>query len=172
MQDILDAINIRKIRKADISAISKMFIKQGWDGREVVLNQYFEEQKLGSRLVIVAEYKESIVGYVTLLTKANQGPFKDKYPEVADFNVFEEYQQFGIGNKLLENIENKAMSFSEIITIGVGMHKGYGPAQRLYVKRGYIPDGTGIWYKNKNIEINDNCVNNDELAIYLSKSLK
>jgi hypothetical protein len=51
------------------------------------------------------------------------------------------------------------------------MHKGYGSAQRMYVKRGYIPDGTGLWYNNKNLEMNETCINNDELAIYLSKAL-
>jgi uncharacterized protein YijF (DUF1287 family) len=30
------------------------------------------------------------------------------------------------------------------IGISVGLNQGYGPAQRLYVKKGYIPDGTGV----------------------------
>lgn len=33
----------------------------------------------------------------------------------------------------------------QIVCIGVGLHAGYGSAQRMYVKRGYIPDGTGVW---------------------------
>ena len=64
-----------------------------------------------------------------------------------------------------------AKAISEVITLGVGLHKGYGPAQRIYVKRGYIPDGTGVWYQNKNIDNNEPCFNDDDLALYLSKKL-
>jgi hypothetical protein len=28
--------------------------------------------------------------------------------------------------------------------ISVGLNQSYGPAQRLYVKKGYIPDGAGM----------------------------
>ncbi len=30
--------------------------------------------------------------------------------------------------------------------ISVGLNQSYGPAQRLYVKKGYIPDGAGMCY--------------------------
>ncbi len=69
-------------------------------------------------------------------------------------------------------IEFKAKKYSSIIYLGVGLHKGYGKAQRLYIKRGYIPDGSGLWYKNKQLEQNEACINNDELIIYLSKKIK
>ena len=26
----------------------------------------------------------------------------------------------------------------------MGLHSGYGPAQRLYARRGYVPDGSGV----------------------------
>lgn len=35
-------------------------------------------------------------------------------------------------------IENHAAKYSDEITLGVGLHYGYGEAQRLYVKRSYI----------------------------------
>jgi hypothetical protein len=39
----------------------------------------------------------------------------------------------------------------------------------MYVKRGYIPDGTGVWYNGKISEAYSNCVNDDDLVLYLSK---
>ncbi|MBO0429481.1 GNAT family N-acetyltransferase [Vagococcus fluvialis] len=171
MTGTLNNLTIRKMKFEDIQLISNMFTKQGWDSRENVLSNYLEEQTLGTRIVLVAELDNHITGYVTLIKVTTHGPFSGKFPEVADFNVFETYQKLGIGNKLLDSIEKEAKTFSDIITIGVGMHKGYGSAQRMYVKRGYIPDGTGLWYNNKNLEMNETCINNDELAIYLSKAL-
>lgn len=169
IEKISHEINIRMINKNDISRIDKRFIDQGWTSRLDTLNNYYNEQQIGKRIVLIAEINKDIAGYVTLLKIAKHGPFAGNYPEVADFNVFKGYQKQGIGNRLLERVEQEASKFSETITLGVGMHKGYGSAQRLYIKRGYIPDGTGVWYHNKNIEINEPCSNNDDLAIYLSK---
>lgn len=40
--------------------------------------------------------------------------------------------------------EKIAFERSDEVCIGVGLHGGYGSAQRMYVKRGYIPDGSGV----------------------------
>ncbi|MFC5974461.1 GNAT family N-acetyltransferase [Carnobacterium antarcticum] len=131
------------------------------------------EQQNKSRFVFVAELDGHIAGYVTLVRKAKNGPFQaSELPEVADFNVFEKYQKQGIGSSLLAAAENKAEQFSSIITLGVGLHKGYGAAQRIYVKRGTLPDGSGVWFENKNVDSGEACMNNDDLCIYMSKNLK
>ncbi len=49
--------------------------------------------------------------------------------------------------------------------------KGYGSAQRMYVKRGYIPDGSGVWYQDKICAPHGDCKNDDDLVLYLSKKL-
>ena len=37
--------------------------------------------------------------------------------------------------------------------------------------RGYIPDGSGVWFNDKQWEQYELCVNDDELILYLSKKL-
>ena len=54
----------------------------------------------------------------------------------------------------------------------VGLHKGYGPAQRLYIKRGYIPDGSGLWFNNEALAPYTPCENSDDLVLYFSKKRK
>ena len=50
---------------------------------------------------------------------------------------------------------------------------GFGAAQRIYIKRGYIPDGSGIWYRDKLcVPYEDAYLIDDELVLYLSKKLK
>ncbi len=140
---------IRKMKLSDIEKIDEAFIAQNWGKRTEVLTNYFKEQELSQRFVFIAEFNGEVAGYVTLQPKALHGPFKGQFPEVADFNVFEKFQRHGLGNALLEAVEEKASEFSQFITLGVGLHPGYGAAQRLYVKRGYVPDGSGIWYHNE-----------------------
>ena len=45
----------------------------------------------------------------------------------------------------MDAAEALASEASDVVCIGVGMYPGYGAAQRLYVKRGYVPDGSGLW---------------------------
>jgi hypothetical protein len=56
-----------------------------------------------------------------------------------------------------------------MVYLAVGVHSGYGPAQRMYVKRGYNFDGSGVWYKGKQLEQYAACVNDDDLLLFMSK---
>ncbi|MPM76255.1 hypothetical protein SDC9_123252 [bioreactor metagenome] len=91
-------------------------------------------------------------------------------PEVVDFNVLIKYQRKGIGNKIMDTVEKLAKEKGEHISLAVGLHSGYGSAQRMYIKRGYIPDGSGVWYKDKQLEPYSKCENDDDLILYLLKS--
>ncbi len=164
--------SIRKMQESDIKDLSRGFISQGWPSREEILTRYFKEQESGEREVLVAEIDGAVAGYVTILPSAKHGPFAEVYPELSDFNVFEPFQNQGIGNLLLEEAEKRVKLISDKVTLGVGLHSGYGPAQRLYMKRGYIPDGTGVWYQNQPLEMNATIQNNDDLVLYLSKKFE
>ena len=163
--------SIRKMQESDIKNLSRGFISQGWPSREEILTRYFKEQESGEREVLVAEVEGALAGYITILSCAKQGPFAEIYPELSDFNVFEPFQNQGIGNLLLEEAEKRVRLISDKVTLGVGLHSGYGPAQRLYIKRGYIPDGTGVWYQNHQPAMNAVCEDIGELVLYLSKNL-
>ena len=163
--------SIRKMQESDIKELSRGFISQGWPSREEILTRYFKEQESGEREVLVAEVEGALAGYITILPCAKQGPFAGMAPELSDFNVFEPFQNQGIGNLLLEEAEKRVRLISDKVTLGVGLHSGYGPAQRLYIKRGYIPDGTGVWYQNHQPAMNAVCEDIGELVLYLSKNL-
>ena len=163
--------SIRKMQESDVKELSQGFINQGWPGREEILARYFLEQECGEREVLVAEVEGALAGYITILPCAKQGPFAEIYPELSDFNVFEPFQNQGIGNLLLEEAEKRVRLISDKVTLGVGLHSGYGPAQRLYIKRGYIPDGSGVWYQNHRPAMDATCEDIGDLVLYLSKDL-
>ena len=163
--------SIRKMQESDIKDLSRGFISQGWPSREEILTRYFKEQESGEREVLIADLTGAVAGYITILPDAKQGPFAGMAPELSDFNVFEPFQNQGIGNLLLEEAEKRVRLISDKVTLGVGLHSGYGPAQRLYIKRGYIPDGTGVWYQNHQPAMNAVCEDIGDLVLYLSKNL-
>lgn len=163
--------SIRKMQESDIKDLSLGFISQGWSSREEILTRYFKEQESGEREVLIADLTSAVAGYITILPTAKQGPFAEIYPELSDFNVFEPFQNQDIGNLLIEEAEKRVKLISDKVTLGVGLHSGYGPAQRLYIKRGYIPDGSGVWYQNHQLAMNAVSKDIGDLVLYLSKDL-
>jgi len=162
---------IRPIKTQDADDLAGGFQRQGWHKERALFLSYFDMQEKGVREVFVAEADGHAVGYTTLASLAAEGPFQGKFPEIVDFNVLIPWQNRGIGSQILNAAENAAKAFSGTVTLGVGLHNGYGSAQRMYVKRGYIPDGSGVWYRDKPLGQYAPCVNDDDLVLYFSKSL-
>ena len=50
----------------------------------------------------------------------------------------------GVGSALMDAVEALAAVTSDTVCLGVGLHSGYGAAQRMYVLRGYVPDGSVV----------------------------
>jgi len=165
-------LRIRSMIETDIVFFADAFLQLGWDDRQATLAQYFAEQNNAARIVLVAEWGDAPVGYVTLLPCAEEGPFAGQgLPEIKDFNVLPPFRRRGIGNRLMDCAEALAKEQSEYVTLAVGMYAGYGSAQRMYVKRGYIPDGSGLWYCAKQLKPYEDCRNDDDLNLYFSKRL-
>jgi hypothetical protein len=51
----------------------------------------------------------------------------------------------------------------------VGVYSDYGPAQRMYAKRGYIPDGMGLFHKGQPVKPGRDVFVDDDLVLYLVK---
>ena len=163
-------VTVRAMEQKDIQGLNAAFAPQGTHPTKELLQKYLSEQSAGQRDVFVACADGEPVGYVTLLPNAAAGPFKDaNIPLISDFNVVEAQRRRGIGNLLMANAEERAFQKCPQVCLGVGMHPGYGSAQRMYMQRGYIPDGSGLWYQDRPLEVGANCINDDDLVLYLIK---
>ncbi|NLB91503.1 MAG: GNAT family N-acetyltransferase [Clostridiales bacterium] len=163
---------IRSMVENDIALIVDGFKQQGWVKSQSIIASYYEEQQAATLFPFIAESENRIAGYVLLAPQASYGPFAGaSIPEIRDFNVFIPYQNKGIGSHLLCCAEKKARQLSNKVSLGVGMHQGYGAAQRMYAKRGYLPHGSGLWYNNAPLAPYAPCKNDDGLILYLSKTL-
>jgi len=165
-------IVIRDMQEKDAQIITEEEIAQGWNA---VIDKYLmrlKDQAEGRAVSLVAEYKGNVAGYINIYPDAKSGSFANRgYPEIVDFGVLEKYRKHGIGSKLMDVAERIASSYSQVVYLGVGLHSGYGSAQRMYVRRGYVPDGTGVWYRDQVCGQNEPCCNDDDLVLYLSKRL-
>lgn len=165
-------ITIRPMLETDAVALAAGFAAQGWGKPVEQFQRYFQEQQEGVRKIFVAERNGEVAGYTTLFETAAHGPWAGQpLPIIVDFNVLIKFQRQGIGNAIMDAAEAEAAKTAKAVTLGVGLHSGYGSAQRMYVKRGYIPDGSGVWFRDEPLEQYAPCENDDDLVLYLMKTL-
>ncbi len=165
-----NGIVIRDLRQSDAKILTDEEIAQGWDATIDKFEMRLRHQAAGKCISLVAEWNGSVVGYVNIYPDAKSGALANRgYTEIVDFAVLEKYRRRGIGSKLMDIAEEIGFSYSDVIYLGVGLHSGYGSAQRMYIKRGYVPDGSGVWYKDEICKPYAKCQNDDELVLYLCK---
>ena len=166
-------MEIRSLTEQDLEVISTAFAEIGWNKSLAQYQRYLAEQKEGSRDVLVARVDGNFAGYVTIRWLSDYPPFaEDGIPEVKDLNVLPIFRRRGIGTQLMERAEKRISKRSNIVGIGVGMYSDYGGAQRMYVLRGYVPDGRGLTYRSKVLAPMEDTVNDDNLVLYFTKTLK
>ena len=166
-------ILIRDMIQSDAQVITDEEIAQGWHQTIEKYEMRLQHQAQGKAIALIAEYKGNVAGYVNVYPNSEGGSFANRgLAEIVDFGVLEKYRRNGIGNKLMDIAEEIASRYSDTVYLGVGLHNGYGSAQRMYIKRGYIPDGTGVWYGEKVCPQYADCCNDDDLVLYLFKTLR
>ena len=168
-----DELVIRSMEETDPQIFFDEFTAQGWHPDMAVYQKRLEDQETGKCVALTAVYRGQPAGSVYLYLTVEEGPFKGKgWPIIVDFNVLKKYQRKGIGSRLMDAAEQIAARYADTVCLGVGLHDGYGSAQRMYAKRGYIPDGSGVWYQDRPcVQYETVCTVDDDLILFLSKEL-
>ncbi len=166
-------VRIHPFTEADIAPIVAGECAQGWHATPEKYELRLKDAAEGRCIALYAELEGEPVGYINVYPNNTWGAFGDRgWPEIVDFGVLKKARKRGIGTALMDEAERIAATYADHVYLGVGLHEGYGAAQRMYVKRGYIPDGTGVWYQDRPCPQYADCCNDDDLVLYLSKRLK
>lgn len=168
-----DAIRIRPMHAGDPPRIADAFQAAGWPKRPTLLERYLAEQDDGARVVLVAESGGEIRGYGTVCWEPDYPPFLvARIPEIQDLNVLPRFRRRGVATRLMDEAERRIGERGDVAGIGVGLYDGYGPAQRMYVLRGYVPDGRGASHRNLPVRGGETVPADDDLVIHLTKRLR
>ena len=170
-------IQIKKLETGDIPIIVTAFQKENWHKSTSLFDAYYQEQQQSERVIWVAYVEGQCAGYITLKWSSLYEPFAQrKIPEIMDLNVLPTFRQQGIGSCLLDTAEKEVITRSPIVGIGVGLYGGsdggYGAAQRIYVKRSYIPDGLGATYQYERATPGKSYPLDDDLILWFTKKLE
>jgi GNAT superfamily N-acetyltransferase len=166
-------IQIRPLTEADVEPIVAAFAAADWPKRPELYRRYLAEQDAEERAALVAAADGEICGYGTVCWEPDYPPFRIAgIPEIQDLNVLPRFRRRGIATRLMDAAERIIAGRSAVAGIGVGLYAAYGPAQRLYVLRGYVPDGRGAVHRNLPVRGGETVVADDDLVIHLTRTLR
>jgi ribosomal protein S18 acetylase RimI-like enzyme len=158
------------MKKADIELICASPVVIGSNRPAGMYDRYYTEQENGQRVVLLAFYNGEFTGHVNVIWKSEYPLFADQnIPEISDLIVVPDLRRRGIATALVDEAEKYIFKRSPFAGIGVGMYADYGPAQRMYVLRGYVPDRLGLMYKRKPVKPGEMVKVDDDLVLFMLK---
>jgi GNAT superfamily N-acetyltransferase len=93
-------------------------------------------------------------------------------PELQDLNVLPADRGRGLGGALVKSCESLAREKGHAqMGLAVGLTRGYGAAQRLYARLGYIPDGYGVTYDRQAVQPGEIHAIDDNLCLMMVRDL-
>jgi len=170
----MDTITIRQLSHAgEARLLDEQFaLRYPWYQSGDYYGRCLRENDEGKRITLLAYDAGELAGCCHLLFESRYPPFRERHiPEIYDLEVFREFRRRGIASRLLDRLEEAASAASAYVGLGVGLYKDYGDAQRLYVKRAYMPDGNGVTYRHFRLKPGDEVRVDDHLLAYWIKEL-
>jgi GNAT superfamily N-acetyltransferase len=124
-------------------------------------------------MLLVACEGDVFLGHMKIVWRPHYPYYRDNsIPEIQDLNVRPDYRRQGIATLLLDEAEKRIAEQSDKVGIGFGLTPDYGAAQRMYVQRGYVPDGLGVAYEDNIVAHGTQVIVDDALVLHLVKDLE
>jgi GNAT superfamily N-acetyltransferase len=122
---------------------------------------------------LIATAGSEVIGYVAIVWESDYAGFRRRgIPLIHQLAVAGPSLRQGVATLLMDAAE-RLVRDRGIATLGitVGLFDEYGPAQRLYGRRGYIPDGRGACRGQRPLSKGMQVTMDDDLIIWLTKDL-
>ena len=163
---------IRPLALDDADPISRAFAGIGWNKPARNYLDYVAAEARGDVATFSAWSDGAFAGYLVLYWCSSWPVFAEEgIPEIKDLNVLPAFRRRGIASQLLTAAEQRATERSAVVGIGVGMTADYGAAQRLYVLRGYVPDGRGLTTCGRPVQYGERVRVDDDLVLYFTRAV-
>jgi len=161
-------INIRIATRGDIPALYDLYAQMGKSDEG-----YFESCFDKGLVTLIASQGEQNLAFTMLNFDPKYALYqKLDIPEIQDLNVIPDARQKGIATAIVNKCEEIAEERGKTqIGISVPLNAAYGPAQRLYIKLGYMPDGNGITYDREPVQRGARYAADDDLCLMMLKDL-
>lgn len=160
-----------KIRTAGMKDLSHLYALYQACGKADT--GYFEQLLSDGNIVLIASHDDVDAGLCVLNWRPRYSLYRKLgIPEIQDLNVVPDMRRKGIASAMIDWCEENARDKGfDTIGIGVGLTKDFGPAQVLYVRKGYVPDGYGVTYDREAVSTHASYRMDDDLSLMMVKPL-
>jgi GNAT superfamily N-acetyltransferase len=168
----LDDVAIHLVDEGNSESAVRFLIEWVSDGEDEA-RRYLADHVEPDGTSLIATSGSDAVGYVAIVWESNYAGFRSRgIPLVHQIAVGEPWRRRGIATLLMDAAEHLARDRG-IATLGitVGLFDEYGPAQRMYGRRGYIPDGRGACQGQRPLGKGIQVSMDHDLIIWLIKDL-
>jgi GNAT superfamily N-acetyltransferase len=164
------SINIKTLEIKDVPLLGDAFLHTVWKTKATYFEYLLSGQNKGELIFLIARFNNEIAGFLYIKWRSEYKPFADAgIPEIKDLRVHPEHRRHHVAAVLMDEAEKKIFERSPIAGLGVGLYADYGPAQQMYARRGYVPDGRGLIGNNEPVKPGNHVLVDDDLVIYLTK---
>lgn len=139
---------------------------------------FWQDVENGTRVIWAAWQKQQdgtqrLLGQISVQPESYYPPFRrGKICEIVDLWVHPDSRKQGVGRQLLDAAIDYARQHGcSAIGLGVGITGDFGPAQRLYVSAGFMPDGSGLWHHGTQSREGDTLTIGDSTIMMWVKTL-
>jgi GNAT superfamily N-acetyltransferase len=150
------------------------FLRQWVTEREAGAREHLADHASGGGTSFLALLDDEAAGIVTIRWRSDYAGFRDLgIPLVHQIAVAGAFRRHGIATALMDAAEDCARERGiTALGITVGLFDEYGPAQRMYAQRGYIPDGRGACRGQHPLTQGTPVTMDHDLIIWLTKDLR
>ena len=165
-------LSIERVCAEDLATAIDLFLREVYPGDPDGANQHFTEHAEGLADTFLARVDGHLAGYLTIRWVSNNPIFSQhNIPLIKDLAVFPQFRRRGIASRLMDTAERLIASRATRAGITVGLCDEYGPAQRLYARRGYLPDGRGACQGQRPLKLEEIVTVDHDLIIWRTRDL-
>jgi GNAT superfamily N-acetyltransferase len=166
-------IVIRRAEVADLQGLQIMAGALGSAKEPGYFGTCLTEQAEGRRDLFIINTGGADAGYGMINWDPQYALYKRLgIPEIQDLNVLPVFRRRGLAAALIGFCEEQARARGcTQVGICVGLHPGFGAAQRLYVRLGYVPDGFGVTYDRETVSAGDFRPVDDNLCLMMVRDI-
>jgi GNAT superfamily N-acetyltransferase len=168
----IPGIAIEPVDDGNSESAVRFLIEWVSDG-EAEARRYLADHAEPDGASLIATGGSDVIGHAAIVWESNYAGFRSRgIPLVHQIVVAGPFRRRGVATLLMDAAEQVARHRG-ISTLGitVGLSDEYGPAQRLYGRRGYIPDGRGACQGQRPLRKGTQLTMDDDLIIWLTKDL-
>lgn len=165
-------LTFRVVQPSELAAVKQEVKTAFFSGDEATIEENFQDHANGASTTILGYEAGRLVGIVTIRWHSRYPPFRDRQiPLIQNIEIRYEDRGRGIGDQMMERAEQEIALRSPLAGICVGIFDAYGPAQRLYVKRGFVPDGRGVCNPQTPLQEGQQITVDHDLLLWLVKDV-